>query len=218
MARILIADDEPSIRAMLEAHLTLAGHSCLLCEDAAQARAAMEREKIDVALLDVMMPGEDGFSLARAFVERDIPVLFLTAKTAVDDRVRGLRLGADDYILKPFEPAELLARIDAILRRTAAPVYSDALIVLDSDARTVAINGTPLALTSLEFDLLSALTRNAGRAMSREALLAQVWGYHYVGETRTVDVHVQRLRGKLGADAIETVYKYGYRYNRREKP
>lgn len=218
MARILLADDEPSIRAMLEAHLTLAGHTCLLCEDATQARAALELERLDVALLDVMMPGEDGFSLAQAFVERDIPVLFLTAKTAVDDRVRGLRLGADDYILKPFEPAELLARIDAILRRTATPVYRDALLTLDNAARTVTLSGMPITLTSLEFDLLSALTRNAGRAMSRERLLAQVWGYHYVGETRTVDVHVQRLRGKLGADAIETVYKYGYRYNRKEQP
>ena len=203
---------------MLEAHLTLAGHTCLLCEDAAQARTALERVKLDVALLDVMMPGEDGFSLVQAFVERDIPVLFLTAKTAVNDRVRGLRLGADDYILKPFEPAELLARIDAILRRTATPVYRDALLTLDDAARTVTLSGTPITLTSLEFDLLSALTRNAGRAMSREALLAQVWGYHYVGETRTVDVHIQRLRGKLGADAIETVYKFGYRYNRKEQP
>ncbi len=216
MARVLLADDEPAIRSMLEAHLSMAGHECLMAENAAQARALLQTEPVEIALLDVMMPGEDGFSLAEAFFRRKIPVLFLTAKTAVADRVKGLRLGAEDYILKPFEPAELLARMDVILRRTGKGVYCDGALTLDENARTLTLDGEAVPLTALEFDLLSALVRNADCAMSREALLSRVWGYDYVGETRTVDVHVQRLRSKIGAERIETVYKYGYRYVRKE--
>ncbi len=142
-------------------------------------------------------------------------MLFLTARTAVSDRVYGLRLGADDYILKPFEPAELLARIDVILRRTKKNGYSDALLTVDYDAQTVLVRGESIALTAMEFALLMQLLQNEGCVLSREKLLTRVWGWDYLGETRTVDVHVQRLRAKLGADAIETVYKRGYRYTRR---
>lgn len=127
MACILFADDEVSIRDMLARHLKAAGHECLKAQNGAEARALMENHSVDIALLDIMMPGEDGFFLAPAFLEKNIPVLFLTARTAVSDRVYGLRLGADDYILKPFEPAELLARIDVILRRTKKNVYMDAV-------------------------------------------------------------------------------------------
>lgn len=216
MANILAADDEQSIVKMLGMHLSLAGHVCFPARDAVQARDILNKENIDLALLDIMMPGEDGFSLAEAFLGRDIPVLFLTARTAVHDRVRGLQLGADDYILKPFEPAELLARIEAVLRRVRkgdAP-YEDARLRVDYDARTVLLCGSPVALTALEFDLLALLTREEGRAISRETLLQKVWGYEYIGETRTVDAHVQRLRAKIGADAVDTVYKFGYRYQR----
>lgn len=212
MARILIVDDEPFIREMLEAHLTLAGHSCLCAANAVQARGLLDEQPVDIALLDVMMPVEDGFSLGGSLIHRGIPVLFLTAKTAVADRVYGLRLGAQDYILKPFEPAELLARIDVILGRTQSGVYRDKRLTLDEKARCVIMSGAPVALTALEFDLLKLLVRRRDAALSRETLLNQVWGYQYTGETRTVDVHIQRLRQKLGADAIETVYKYGYRY------
>lgn len=215
MACILFADDEPMIRDMLRRHLQLAGHTCLTAQDGSEARKLLDEHAIDIALLDVMMPGEDGFSLAPAFLDKGIPVLFLTARTAVSDRVYGLRLGADDYILKPFEPAELLARIDVILRRSHKTSYRDAILSMDYHARTVQAHGESIVLTATEFDLLSVLTQNAGAAMSREKLLALVWGWDYVGETRTVDVHVQRLRAKLGADLIETVYKYGYRYVRR---
>ena len=216
MACILFADDEPSIRDMLRRHLKLAGHACLAAKDGAEARALLAQHTVDIALLDVMMPGEDGFSLASAFLEKEIPVLFLTARTAVSDRVYGLRLGADDYIPKPFEPAELLARIDVILRRTKKNGYSDALLTVDFDAQTVLVRGESIALTAMEFALLMQLLQNEGCVLSREKLLMQVWGWEYTGETRTVDVHVQRLRAKLGADAIETVYKRGYRYVRRE--
>ncbi len=212
LAYILVVDDEPSIVSMLCMHLKLAGHDCLYAADAAQARALLLEHTPDVALLDVMLPGEDGFALCAVFTQRSIPVIFLTAKTAVQDRVYGLRLGAEDYILKPFEPAELLARIEVILRRTARPHYEDGLLMIDYQARTVQSRGRTVVLTVLEFDLLSQLTRSAGQALTREALLARVWGYDYMGETRTVDVHVQRLRKKLDTDRIETVYKYGYRY------
>lgn len=215
MARILFADDEPAITLMLSRHLRLAGHECLIAPDGARARRLLEEQPVDIALLDVMMPGEDGFALAPAFLEKGIPVLFVTARTDVRDRVYGLRLGADDYILKPFEPAELLARIEVILRRAGKGVYRDALLTVDPSARTVTLRGEPVALTAMEFDLLALLVQNAGAAMSREKLLLQVWGWNYAGETRTVDVHVQRLRAKLGAQCIETVYKYGYRYVRR---
>ena len=212
MALILLCDDEPSIREMLQTHLALAGHTCLCAEDAQEARGLLASRMPDVALLDVMMPGEDGFSLGKHLVQLGVPVLFLTAKTAVADRVYGLRLGAEDYILKPFEPAELLARIDVILRRTQNGVFRDRRLTLDEKARAVELNGTVVPLTALEFDLLALLVRKRDTALTRDALLSRVWGYDYVGETRTVDVHIQRLRQKIGADAIETVYKFGYRY------
>ena len=212
MALILLCDDEPSIREMLQAHLVLAGHTCLCAADAQESRKLLASQTPDVALLDVMMPGEDGFSLGKSLVAQGVPVLFLTAKTAVCDRVYGLRLGAEDYILKPFEPAELLARIDVILRRTQGGVYRDKRLVLDEKARSVQLHGSAITLTALEFDLLALLVRRRDMALTREALLTQVWGYDYVGETRTVDVHIQRLRQKIGADAIETVHKFGYRY------
>jgi len=215
MACILFADDEVSIRDMLARHLKAAGHECLKAQNGAEARALMENHSVDIALLDIMMPGEDGFSLAPIFLEKNIPVLFLTARTAVSDRVYGLRLGADDYILKPFEPAELLARIDVILRRTKKNIYHDSVLTVDYNAQTVLLHDQPVTLTAMEYALLAQLVQNEGCVFSREKLLAQVWGWDYMGETRTVDVHIQRIRAKMGADIIETVYKRGYRYTRR---
>ena len=215
MACILFADDEVSIRNMLARHLKAAGHECLKAQNGAEARALMENHSVDIALLDIMMPGEDGFSLAPIFLEKNIPVLFLTARTAVSDRVYGLRLGADDYILKPFEPAELLARIDVILRRTKKNIYHDSVLTVDYNAQTVLLHDPPVTLTAMEYALLAQLVQNEGCVFSREKLLAQVWGWDYMGETRTVDVHIQRIRAKMGADIIETVYKRGYRYTRR---
>ena len=219
MATILVVDDDLSIREMLHAHIELAGHECLLAENGMEARMFLKERKIDISLLDIMMPREDGFSIAKLFFDVHIPVLFLTAKTAVDDRVKGLRLGAEDYILKPFEPAELLARIDVVLRRNSATfkkIYKDALLTIDFSARIVRWEDTLVSLTSLEFDLLALLVEKEGCAIRRDTLLTHVWGYDFCGETRTVDVHIQRLRKKLRMDSIETVYKYGYRYTRKE--
>ena len=212
MAAILFVDDEPAIRDMLRMVLKRAGHSLLEASDAGRARELLAEGAADLALVDIMMPGEDGFSLARDLIAAGIPVLFLTARTAVADRGRGLRMGAEDYILKPFEPEELLARIDVILRRTQPNVYTEGGLVIDRDARTVTLDGQPVLLTATEFDLLTLLTANAGAALSRDKILSSVWGWDFIGETRTVDVHVQRLRAKLGAGTIETVYKYGYRW------
>ncbi len=213
MANILFVDDESAIRDMLKTVLKLAGHRPLEAADANQARQILQEQGADLALVDIMMPGEDGFSLARDLIASGIPVLFLTAKTAVQDRVRGLRMGAEDYVLKPFEPEELLARIDVILRRTQPKVYEEKNLRIDFDGRSVIARGKPVTLTMTEFDLLALLVRNAGAALSRDKILSAVWGWDFIGETRTVDVHIQHLRAKLGNDTIETIYKYGYRWN-----
>jgi len=214
MADIIIVEDDRSIREILSMHLELVGHRVRAAEDARQARIFLAQKPADLALLDVMLPGEDGFSLGEDWIARGIPVLFLTAKTAVPDRVRGLKLGAQDYMLKPFEPAELLARVENILRRTRKEdtALRSGPLFIDFSARRATLHGTEVSLTALEFDLLAMLARRKNVAMSREELLYGVWGYDYAGETRTVDVHVQRLRSKIGAKFIETVYKYGYRF------
>ena len=215
MADIMIVEDEVSIRQVLSMHLKLVGHAVRAAQDAAQARTMFAEKAPDLAILDIMLPGEDGFSLGEFMIAKDVPVLFLTAKTAVPDRVRGISMGAQDYILKPFEPAELLARVENILRRTKKEETSLACgdLLIDFSARRATLAGQEVVLTAMEFDLLSMLARRRNVAMSREELLYGVWGYDYAGETRTVDVHVQRLRSKIGAQYIETVYKYGYRFN-----
>ena len=210
----MIVEDEESIRLVLSMHLSLVGYEVLTAQDAKAARTLLKGNDIDLAVLDIMLPGEDGFSLGEALIEKGMPVLFLTAKTGLSDRVRGLRMGAQDYMLKPFEPAELLARVENILKRTrredAQMTCGD--LSINYDARRVTLKGAEILLTALEFDLLALLARRRNVAMSREELLAGVWGYDFVGETRTVDVHIQRLRAKIGSDWIETVYKFGYRF------
>ena len=209
-----MVEDDPNIRMLTGMHLQLAGYAVRELEDAAAARAALEEEKPALVLLDIMMPGEDGFSLGEYLIREEIPVIFLTAKTAVTDRVRGLRLGAQDYILKPFEPAELLARVENTLKRTQVKtdVYERGDLKVNFETREVWRGGKPVTLTTLEFNLLKTLIESGRTALSRDELLNAVWGYNYIGETRTVDVHIQRLRGKIGADRIETIIRYGYRF------
>ena len=214
METIFLVEDEPNIRMLTGMHLQLAGYNVMELEDSAAARDALRKERPALVLLDIMMPGEDGFSLGQDLINAGIPVIFLTAKTAVPDRVRGLRMGAHDYILKPFEPAELLARVENVHKRTQPEntVYERGDLRVNFETREVWRNGNPVSLTTLEFNLLKTLIEAGRTAMSREELLGAVWGYHYTGETRTVDVHVQRLRGKIGADRIETIIRYGYRF------
>ena len=211
---IYCVEDDAGIRELVVYTLRNTGFEADGFEDGAALTTALKKCKPQLILLDIMLPGEDGFSLAETMMERAVPVLFLTAKTAVSDRVRGLRMGAEDYMLKPFEPEELLARVENILRRTrkARTHFVFGALVVDLPSRRVTKGEREVALTALEFDLLAMLVRRSNVALSREALLSGVWGYAYQGETRTVDVHIQRLRGKIGAEYIETVYKYGYRF------
>ena len=214
METIFLVEDEMNIRRLTGMHLQLAGYNVKELEDAAAARDALREGKPALVLLDIMMPGEDGFSLGEDLIKSGIPVIFLTAKTAVPDRVRGLRMGAHDYILKPFEPAELLARVENVLKRST-PQQSDYIsgdLRVNFETREVWKDNTPVPLTTLEFNLLKTLIESGRIAMSREELLRAVWGYHYTGETRTVDVHVQRLRGKIGTDRIATIVRFGYRF------
>ncbi len=219
MAHILIVEDDISIRVMIKMHLSLVGHAVFEAGDAAEAREILKKEAIDLAILDIMLPGEDGFSIGKGLIDAGMSVLFLTARTALSDRVKGLTMGAEDYILKPFEPAELMARIENILRRNhkEEEKFKTGDIEIDFRARRVFLRGEEVILTALEFDLLSMLARRRNIAVHRDELLNAVWGYHYVGETRTVDVHIQRLRAKIGSEYIETVYKYGYRFSGRQK-
>lgn len=218
MALILIVEDDENVRMLTKMNLELVGHTVLEAEDGLQARSLFAQEKPDLVILDVMLPGEDGFSLGKSFLQYDAPILFVTARTSVTDRVYGLMMGAEDYILKPFEPQELLARVENILKRRKkeADTLSEGELFIDYRARQVFVCGKEIMLTGLEFELLCMLSRRRNIAVSREELLSGVWGYQYMGETRTVDVHVQRLRAKIGAEYIETVYKYGYRFSGRK--
>lgn len=214
MSVIMLVEDDDSIRQVTSMHIQLVGHEVLEAENAQVARQMIGEHKLDLVLLDIMMPGEDGFSLGEHLVAQKIPVIFLTAKTAVPDRVRGLRMGAEDYVLKPFEPAELIARIENVLNRHSHldAIWKEKDLKIDFESRRLWKENQEIILTTMEFDLLAKLIQSHGTAISREALLNAVWGWQYTGETRTVDVHVQRIRRKIGAEWIETVYKYGYRF------
>jgi len=214
MANILIVEDEESINDLILMNLKLAGHTGKQALDGIEAIAAMEDFKPDLVLLDVMLPYNDGFSLMEQKVFKDIPVIFLTAKDSTTDKVKGLKLGADDYIVKPFEAVELLARVEAVLRRVKP---AERVITVDNtivylDQRTVTVDETSVELTNREFELLEVLISNRNIALSREKLLDLAWGYDYFGDTRTVDVHITKLRKKLNFEhRIKTVYKLGYR-------
>lgn len=214
MAHILIVEDEEHIAQMIDATLTLGGHTSQWCADGAQAPACIESGSFGLVLLDVMLPGLDGFSVMRSVQGEDVPVIFLSAMQQVEDKVRGLRLGAEDYISKPFEPLELLARIEVVLRRRGRgrDVLEYGPIRQELGSHTVTLGGEPVALSPKEFELLRVFLQNQNLALSREKLLAMVWGYEYMGESRTVDIHVQRLRQKLGlADSLVTLPRIGYR-------
>ena len=213
MASILIAEDEKPIRELIRRNLLLVGHSCREAADGREALELAEAERFDLALLDVMLPGTDGFEVKRR-LPQELPVIFVTARTGLSSRLQGLGLGADDYILKPFEILELLARVEAVLRRTGAGDREVEVggCRIDLAQRRVTREGAEIPLKPQEYTLLEVLVRNRNLALSREKLLELAWGYDYEGDTRTVDVHVQRLRKKLGWEKeLQTVYKLGYR-------
>ena len=213
MACILIVEDEKSINDLIAMNLALVGHTSEQAYEGNEALEFLKRNTYSLIIMDIMLPGMDGFALMK-HVPADTPVIFLTAMGNLSDRVKGLKLGADDYIVKPFETVELLARIEAVLRRTrrSLNIFSLDGAVINLESRVVTVNGAETELTLREYELLEILIKNKNIALSREKLLKLTWEYDYLGETRTVDVHIQKLRKKLNWDnRIKTVYKMGYR-------
>lgn len=212
--KILVVEDEAPIRDLISINLQLVGYEVFTAEDGIMAEEFLEKQRVDLILLDVMIPGIDGFSLIEKIKKHNTPVIFVTAKESVLDRVKGLRLGADDYIIKPFETMELLARIEVVLRRYNKNDNHIKFknIEVDTKQRIVKLNNKEIYLTIKEYELLILLLKNKNIALSREQILEKVWGFEYGGETRTVDIHIQRIREKLDLkNNIKTVFKVGYR-------
>ena len=214
MVRILVVEDEQAISNLIAVNLRKAGYACDCVYDGMSAADALEEGAYDLVLLDVMLPEVDGYELMGYIAPLGIPVIFLTAKASVADRVKGLRLGADDYLTKPFEIIELLARVETVLRRChkTEQFLTEGDLVIDTASRTVKKNGMAVNLTNKEYELLLLFVRNKNIALYRETIYERIWGGEYTGDSRTVDLHVQRMRRKVGwEDKIVTVYKVGYR-------
>ena len=212
--KILVVEDEAPIRDLISINLQLVGYEVFTAEDGIIAEKFLENQKVDLILLDVMIPGIDGFSLIEKIKKHNTPVIFVTAKESVLDRVKGLRLGAEDYIIKPFETIELLARIEVVLRRYNKNnnYIKFKNIEVDTKLRSVKLNDKEVYLTVKEYELLILLLQNKNMALSRDQILERVWRFEYGGETRTVDIHIQRIREKLDLkNNIKTVFKVGYR-------
>lgn len=223
MAKILIVDDEPRIRALIREHLQHDGFACEEATDGSAALAALSVGGIDLVILDIMMPFVDGMTCLKEMRRRkiDTPVIMLTARGEEYDKLAGLESGADDYVVKPFSPRELVARVKAVLNRTmpkpaaASDTMTFGELTIDTASHTVRVSGEEVALTPKEFDLLVFLAQNKGIALSREKILQQVWNYDYYGEDRTVDTHIKMLRSHLGKyrDNIVTVWGVGYKFD-----
>ena len=212
MANILIVEDEEVIHELIKRNLSLVGHICHSAFDGKEALECLADKRFDLMILDIMLPKEDGFSVMRQ--AKGQPTIFLTARDSLNDRMTGFSLGADDYIIKPFEMLEMLARVEAVLRRTqtSASTFQLDKVLINFDSRQVYREQELLELTPKEYELLEVLVKNRNIALARERLLELVWGYDFEGETRTVDVHIQKMRKKTGwENRIKTVYKMGYR-------
>ena len=222
MSKILVVEDDPDIAELIRHYLEQAGHMVRRLATGSEVLPRLREDPADLVILDLMLPEVDGLVVCQA-MRRDpatsaIPIIMLTARGDEADRVIGLEIGADDYVTKPFSPKELSARVAALLRRTSRPAAAGGVlryggIVIDADRHTVTSDGTDVRLTAKEFLLLQYLVQHRGRVLSRDLLLTDVWGYHYTGGTRTVDVHIRRLREKLPVlgDAIQTIKQFGYK-------
>ncbi|MCG8515471.1 MAG: response regulator transcription factor [Halanaerobiales bacterium] len=231
LKKILVIDDEENIRELIKFNLETAGYKVELAADGQQGLDKLNNS-IDLVVLDLMLPIIDGLSVCRTIRGNEdyqqLPIIMLTAKGGEVDRILGLEMGADDYLTKPFSPRELVARIKAVLRRFNAEekngmekrfdqsVISIGELELDSNSHEVRIAGNLMDLTPKEFDLLRLLLLNTGRVLTRDMLLEKIWGYEYAGDTRTVDVHIRRLRTKVGKDYIKTVRGVGYKFAKLE--
>lgn len=216
MAKILIVEDEEPISNLIRMNLTKAGYQCKCALDGQTAADMMAEGPFDLVLLDIMLPGINGYELLEYAKSLDMPVIFITAMGTVENKVKGLRLGADDYLAKPFEIVELLARVETVLRRyhKTEKVIRILDIEVDVQSRTVVQNGNPVMLTLKEYELLLLFIRNKNVALYRDTIYENVWESEYMGESRTVDIHVQRLKKKLHwEEHIVAVYKVGYRLN-----
>lgn len=221
MNTILVVEDEQAIREMLCLCLRKSGYACETAENGAQAAAMIEQRHYELVLLDVMLPDYDGYELIDYIRQYDTPVIFVTARAEILDRVKGLRAGAEDYIVKPFDLRELTARVENVLRRYRK---TDACLLFgriaaDTVCHTVTLDGAPVALSAKEYELFVFFARNPHIALTREQIYENVWREPYYGGTRTVDLHVQRLKKKLWlGGAIETLYKVGYRFSPEKLP
>lgn len=212
MAEILIVEDELSINELIRKNLSLTGHRCTQAFDGKTAVSLLENRNFDLLVLDIMLPGLDGYQVFER--ASGTPTIFLTAKSELADKLKGLAMGADDYLTKPFQMLELAARVEAVLRRTkkGETEFEMGDLKVDFGRHQAFLKGTAVECTPKEYELLEVLVRNRNIALSREKLLELVWGYDFDGGTRTVDVHIQRLRQKLHLENdIRTVYKLGYR-------
>lgn len=217
---ILIVEDDENVARYIQTCLRMGQYRSEVCGDGREALKRLAEERFDLILLDIMLPGLDGFEVQERIRDRKIPIIFLTAMGDVADKVRGLKAGAEDYIVKPFEVMELLVRIEVVLRRCGRPKEADASftygeLVIDTEQHIVKRAGEVVALTPKEFEVLSYFIKYQGIVISRERLLADLWEIYYQGETRTVDTHVQQVRKKLGLkDKLVAVPKYGYKLER----
>ena len=216
MNKILIVEDEEAIANLIYMNLKNAGYFCEIAYDGQEGADKLSENHYDLCLLDIMLPKINGYELLSYAKSMEIPVIFLTAKGETADKVEGLRAGADDYITKPFEIIELLARVENVLRRFQKVKQTIEVLDLSIDvsSRTVLKQGKPVKLTYKEFDLLLLFVQNPNIALYRESIYERVWDAPYIADQRTIDLHVQRLRRKTGLEKqIETVYKVGYRFN-----
>ena len=213
MINILIVEDEPPISNLIRISLTEAGYTCCCAYDGEQAANMIENKTYDLVLLDIMLPKIDGFELMEYIQQYEIPVIFLSAKCDVADKVKGLKLGAEDYMTKPFAIAELLARVKNVLRHHKKIQNLDFEdIHVDIFSRTVTKDGVSIKLTVKEYDMLVLFIQNKNTVLFKNQIYAEVWGNDYMGNSRTVDLHIQRMRKKLGLESrLVTVYKIGYR-------
>lgn len=219
MATILIAEDEKDMQDIVVEYMKRGGHSCITADDGIDAVTILKNTPVDLAVLDITMPHLDGFSVCKIAREMyNLPIIFLTAKEDEEDRLKGYDYGADDYMTKPFSPKVLLAKVNALLRRSLPGIPQDSLsvgnLVLLPSSHSVTVAGNDIDLTYKEFELLRFFMQNKNQVFSREQLLNRIWGYDFEGNTRTVDTHIKTLRQKLGAEGryIVTLIRSGYKF------